>query len=82
MSKKINNAVQAVIAGKSVEDTLNSMTESLKLSKGEKVNVSHGIYAGWRGVIKEELPGGYFGVEVEGKTGVVPVPGFALGILA
>ena len=82
MSKKINKVVESVVAGASVEDALNSMTESLKLSKGEKVSVNHGIYAGWRGVIKEALPGGFFGIEIEGKTGVVPVPGFALGVVA
>jgi hypothetical protein len=82
MSKKLDKAIQSVVEGKSVDDALDQLTESLKLKTGEKVSVSHGIYAGWRGVIKEELPGGYYGIEVEGKTGVVPVPGFALGVVA
>lgn len=82
MSKKIEAVVQKMSEGVSVESALNDLTEALDLKVGEQVNVNHGIYAGWRGKIKETLPGGYFGIEVEGKTGVVPVPGFALGLLA
>ena len=63
----------------SVEAVCSELTEAIKLSKGEHVVVAHGIYAGFRGKIEKELPGGYYSIKVDNVAlGSVSVPAFAL----